>query len=106
TNLFYGTGIPAAILVINRHKPKARKGKVLFVDASRGFKQGTTQNYLRDVDVSEIVTAFVGFEDIDKYATVASLKDIEANDFSLNISRYVDTSETSETVDVKTALAN
>ena len=53
TNLFYGTGIPAAILVINRDKPKARKGKVLFVEASREFREGSAQNYLRDAGREE-----------------------------------------------------
>jgi type I restriction enzyme M protein len=51
TNLFYGTGIPAAVLVLNKAKPAARKKKVLFVEASRDFKEGTNQNYLRPEDV-------------------------------------------------------
>ena len=63
TNLFYGTGIPAAILVINRDKPKARKGKVLFVEASREFREGSAQNYLRDEDVKKIAAAVHAFKD-------------------------------------------
>jgi type I restriction enzyme M protein len=106
TNLFYGTGIPAAVLVLNRDKSRQHRGQVLFIDGSRGFKQGTSQNYLRDSDVAEITAAFQGFQDIDKYARVAKLKDIEVNDFNLNISRYVDTSEAAEQMDVRAAVAN
>src|SRR6185295_9411166 len=61
TNLFYGTGIPAAILVVNRNKSKARRGKVLFVDASREFREGSAQNYLRDQDVETIAGAVHAF---------------------------------------------
>ena len=66
TNLFYGTGIPAAILVINRDKPKARKGKVLFVEASREFREGSAQNYLRDQDVKKIAAAVHAFKDVEQ----------------------------------------
>ena len=74
TNLFYGTGIPAAILVINRDKPKARKGKVLFVEASREFREGSAQNYLRDEDVKKIAAAAHAFKDVDKYARVVDAR--------------------------------
>jgi type I restriction enzyme M protein len=106
TNLFYGTGIPAAILVINRDKPKARKGKVLFVEASRGFREGSAQNYLRDEDVKKVAATVHAFQDVEKYARVVDLAEIEKNDWNLNISRYVDTSEASEKMDVKAALAS
>jgi type I restriction enzyme M protein len=52
TNLFYGTGIPAAVIIVNRSKPKERKGKVLFVEGSREFREGSAQNFLRDEEVS------------------------------------------------------
>jgi type I restriction enzyme M protein len=105
TNLFYGTGIPAAILVFNRSKRAARQGRVLFIEASRGFKQGTTQNYLREEDVREIVSTFHAFKDVEKFARVVSVIDIEKNDFSLNISRYVETADAMEKIDVSQALA-
>ena len=54
TNLFYGTGIPAAILILNRAKKPERKGKVLFIEGSREFKEGSAQNYLREGDVQKI----------------------------------------------------
>ena len=100
TNLFYGTGIPAAVLVLNRSKKADRRGKVLFIEASREFKQGTTQNYLRDEDVREIASTFHAFKDVEKYARAVALDEIEKNDFNLNISRYVETADPAEKVDV------
>lgn len=105
TNLFYGTGIPAAILVLNRAKKADRKRKVLFIEASREFKEGSAQNYLRDEDVKKIAAAFHAFKDVEKYARVVSLDEIEKNDFNLNISRYVETADAAEKVDVAHALA-
>ncbi len=104
-NLFYGTGIPAAILVLARSKAKGRKGKVLFIDASGEFKEGSNQNYLRGEDVAKIGKTFHAWEDVDKYARVVGLEEIEKNDWNLNISRYVDTSEAEERVDLGAAIA-
>ena len=103
-NLFYGTGIPASILVLNRNKPAARKGKVLFVDASADYGTGTNQNYLRDQDITKISKAFHAFENVDELTQVAKLADIEKNDFTLNINRYVGTSETAARFDLADAL--
>jgi len=105
SNLFYGTGIPAAILVMNRNKPSSRKCKVLFIEASREFQAGTNQNNLRDEDVQKIASAFHAYKDVDKYARVVNLAEIEKNDFNLNISRYVDTAEAAVKVDVRAAVA-
>ncbi len=105
SNLFYGTGIPAAILVMRRGKPAERKGKVLFVDASRDYREGSNQNYLRDEDVTRIAAAVHAFRDVTRYARVVDVDEIAGNDFNLNISRYVDTSEAVETVDVAAAVA-
>lgn len=104
-NLFYGTGIPAAILVFNRAKAKARKGKVLFVEASREFREGSNQNYLRDEDVKKIAASVHAFEDVERYARVVDVEEVEKNDWNLNISRYVDTAEAEERVDVASAVA-
>lgn len=104
TNLFYGTGIPAAVLVLNRAKKSARKRKVLFIEASRDFKEGTAQSYLREEDVKKIAAAFHAFKDIEKYARVVGLEEIEKNDWNLNISRYVETADAAEKVDVAHAL--
>ena len=88
-NLFYGTGIPASILVLNRDKPAERKGKVLFIDASAEFEDGSNQNRLRDQDIENISNAFHAYADVEKYARVVPLSEIEENDWNLNISRYV-----------------
>ena len=103
-NLFYGTGIPASILVINRNKPRPRNGKVLFIDASGDFEEGSNQNRLRDQDIACIAETFRTFADADKYARVVPLAEIERNDWNLNISRYVDTSDAEERIDVAEAV--
>lgn len=104
-NLFYGTGIPAAILVMNRQKAAERKGKVLFIEASREFREGSAQNYLRDEDVKKIAATFHAFTDVVKYARLVPLAEIEKNEFNLNISRYVETAAATEKVDVAAAIA-
>lgn len=106
TNLFYGTGIPAAILVINRDKEKARKGKVLFIDGSRDFGPGTNQNLLRSEDVEKIALAAKSFRAAQSYTCIASLDEIEKNDFNLNISRYVENSAVADTTDLVAAIRN
>ena len=103
-NLFYGTGIPASILVLNRTKPAAREGCVLFIDASGEFEEGSNQNLLRDQDIVHIAETFHGYADVEKYARVVPLAEIEQNDWNLNISRYVDTSEEEERIDVAAAV--
>ena len=103
-NLFYGTGIPASILVLNRNKLAARKGKVLFIDASGEFEEGSNQNRLRDQDIEHISSTFHAYSDVEKYARVVPLAEIEKNDSNLNISRYVDTSEEEERIDVAQAV--
>ena len=103
-NLFYGTGIPAAILVVNRAKPANRKGKILFIEASREFREGSAQNYLRDEDVKKIAEAFAAFKDADKYARVVPIEAVRKNDFNLNITRYVATAEAAEVMDMGEAL--
>ncbi|WP_437954913.1 class I SAM-dependent DNA methyltransferase [Sorangium sp. So ce119] len=104
TNLFYGTGIPAAVLVLSRSKAAARRKKVLFIEASREFKEGSAQNYLREEDVKRIAATFKAFKDVDRYARVVGLEEIEKNDFNLNIARYVETTEAAERVEVAHAL--
>ncbi|HKO46072.1 MAG TPA: class I SAM-dependent DNA methyltransferase [Polyangiaceae bacterium] len=105
TNLFYGTGIPAAVLILNRGKSLDRKHKVLFVEASRDFSQGQTQSYLSVEHVAKIVAAYRGFANVEKYARVVPLTEIEKSDWSLNISRYVETADAVEKVDVRHAIA-
>ena len=103
-NLFFGTGIPAAILVLSKAKAATRRGKVLFVDASREFQEGSARNYLRDGDVEKIVRTFQGFADVERYARVVEVKEIGGNDWNLNISRYVETAEKGERADLGAAI--
>jgi type I restriction enzyme M protein len=99
-NLFYGTGIPAAILIFDRGRTARRRKQVLFVDASREFAQEKRQNRLRDEDVAKIVKTYTAYKSVDKYAYRASLKEIAENEFNLNIPRYVDTFEGEEEIDI------
>ena len=97
SNLFYGTGIPAAILIFNKAKTRE---EVLFIDASREFQDGKRQNTLRVQDIEKIVNTYRNWEVIEKYSDTATLEDIQENDFNLNIPRYVDTFEEEEPVDI------
>lgn len=105
-NLFYGAGIPVAILVLNRHKRPERRGQTLFIDAAQAgyFRAGKAQNYLDAAHIEQIVAAFRAFEEAPRFAHVADLAEMEGNDFNLNISRYVETTEETERVDVGAAL--
>jgi type I restriction enzyme M protein len=95
--LFYGTGIPAAVLVFRKKKAD---DKVLFIDASRSFEAGKNQNFLREPDLQRILAAASARQSVDKYAYLASPAEIAENDFNLNIPRYVDTFEEEEEIDL------
>ena len=104
-NLFYGTGIPAAILFINRAKAPERRGKVLLVNGGEEFELGKTQNTLSEANVARLAGAVRAWRNEERFATVATLAEIAANDYNLNISRYVDLGEPEEELDVATELA-
>ena len=106
-NLFKGAAIPVAICVLNKAKPAERRGKLLFVDAAQAgyFRPGKARNCLDDEHLAEIVAAYRGFADLPRFAYLADRAEIEADDFNLNIGRYVDTSVEPEQVDVRAALA-
>ncbi len=96
-NLFFGTGIPTAILLFD----KGRKSKdVLFIDASREYQDSKNQNVLREEDIARIVKTHRARKTVDKYAYRATFAEIEENDFNLNIPRYVDTFEEEEEIDI------
>ncbi len=104
SNLFYGTSIQAAILVLNRSKPARRRRKVLFIDASGAFEEGGSQNRLRDEDIRRVASTFRAYEDVERFASVVSLEEIEQNDCDLSIGGYVDSSEKEERIDVADAV--
>ena len=103
-NLFYGTGIPACILIINKNKEEHNKEKVLFIDASQDYQEGKNQNVLRDEDIQKIVSTYDAWKDVEKYSRVVTLEEIKENDYNLNIARYIDTAEEEEQIDVAEAL--
>lgn len=88
-NLFYGTGLAACILVLRRRKLKERDRKVLIADASSLFRKGRAQNFLESEHAAEILGWYQGFVDVEDRARVVTLKDIEKEGWTLNISRYV-----------------
>lgn len=95
--LFYGTGIPAAILIFKKQKSD---DSVLFIDASREFKSGKNQNNLTEDNIAKIVETYRARESVDKYAYLATLQEIKDNDYNLNIPRYVDTFEEEAEIDL------
>lgn len=97
-NLFYGTGIPASILIFDKNK--GDNTEVLFIDASNEFENGKNQNRLRDEDVDKIYNTFSEWKTVDKYSHIATLEEIKENDYNLNIPRYVDTFVEEEPVDI------
>ena len=102
--LFYNTGIPACIIVINKNKPEHLKNKILFINADREYGEGRNQNFLRPEDIEKIVTVFEEKKEIPKYSRLVDIKEIEENDFNLNIRRYVDNSPDPEIEDVRAHL--
>lgn len=104
-NLFYGTGIPACILVFKKNRDRR---DVLFIDASGdgNYEKGKNQNILRDCDIDQIISTYEARENVDKYSYVASFEEIKENDFNLNIPRYVDTFEEEELIDIDEVKAN
>ncbi|MGY2576153.1 N-6 DNA methylase [Vibrio sp. C8] len=125
--LFFNTGIAAAVLIINKDKPAALKNKVIFVDASAEFGEGKAMNYLREGDIKRITTEYSKAKQtlidagdqtedklselldavtVDKYLRVVDIVEIKQNDFNLNISRYIDSSDEEEKVCITTTLRN
>ena len=99
-NLFYGTSIPASIIVIDKENAHNRKG-VFMIDASKGFIKDGNKNRLRSQDIHKIVDVFNKRLEIDKYSRMVSLDEIEhKNDFNLNIPRYIDSQETEDIQDI------
>ncbi len=102
--LFYGTGIPAALLIINKNKPADRKGKVLFINGELEYERKKTQNLLNDVSINKILQAFDGYTDQKRYSRVVDIEEIRENDYNLNIRRYADTTPPPEQFDVNAVL--
>jgi type I restriction enzyme M protein len=102
-NLFYGTGIPACILVLNK-AGAAQRDHVLFINADREYREGKAQNHLRAEDIDKIVHAYRAGQDIAAYARRVPVAEIKAEDYNCNIRRYVDNAPPSEPHDVRAHL--
>lgn len=103
SNLFYGTGIPACILVLNKDGA-AQRDHVLFINADREYREGKAQNHLRPEDIDKIVHAYRAGQNIDGYAKRVPVADIKAEDYNCNIRRYVDNAPPPEPHDVRAHL--
>ena len=102
-NIFYGTSIPTCILVMK--KCRQSDDNILFIDASKEFEKVKTQNKLRPEHIQKIIETYRTRAEIEKYSHCATLKEIEGNDYNLNIPRYVDTFEEEEEIDIKAVMA-
>ena len=96
-NIFYGTSIPTVVLILKKNRAKR---DVLFIDASNDFEKQKNQNTLRPQDIQKIVDAYKRHDNINKYAHLAAFEEIAANDYNLNIPRYVDTFEEEKPIDL------
>ncbi len=102
-NLFYGTGIPACIIVIDKENANTRKG-IFMIDASKGFIKDGNKNRLQEQDIHKIVDTFNNLQEIDKYARMVSYAEIEENEYNLNIPRYIDTQIEEDLQDIEAHL--
>lgn len=102
-NLFFGTSIPACILVFKKQKPDT---DVLFIDGSREFNKDKNQNSIDETHISKILTTYKDKAELEKYSHLANLEEIKENDYNLNIPRYVDTFEEEEPVDIAATKQN
>ena len=98
-NLFYGTGIPACIIVLDKEGAAGRKG-IFMVDASKGFIKDGNKNRLRAQDIHKIVDTFNRQQEVPKYARMVPIAEVEANDFNLNLPRYIDSTEPEDLQDI------
>ncbi len=103
-NLFYGTGIPACIIVMDKEHASSRKG-IFMIDASKGFMKDGNKNRLRSRDLHKIVDVFNAQADVERYSRMVSTKEIAENDYNLNIPRYIDASEPEDLHDLSAHLS-
>ncbi|KAB7627604.1 type I restriction-modification system subunit M [Alkalilimnicola sp. S0819] len=105
-NLFYGTGIPASILVLRARgaKPAERKGRVLFINADREYHEGRAQNYLHPEHIEKIVSTYDDFAEVPGFSAIVSNDALRDNDYNLNIRRYADNAPPPEPQDVRAHL--
>jgi type I restriction enzyme M protein len=102
--LFYGTGIPGCILVLNKKKQEKRKNKIILIYAAKEFEEGKVRNKLREEDIKKISSAFKKYEDVDGYCHIADFEELKENEFNLNVPRYIDISITEDEIDIQNTI--
>ena len=102
-NLFYGTGIPACIIVIDKENASKRKG-IFIIDAGKGYVKDGNKNRLREQDIKKITDTFNSFENVEGYSKMISFSEIEKNEYNLNIPRYIDSTEQEDLQDIEAHL--
>lgn len=102
--MFYGTGIPGCVLILNRKKPDERKNKIIMIYAAKDYEEGKVRNKLRQSDLQKIVSAFNSFHETKGYCHIADFEELQANEFNLNVPRYVDISESQEELDIQATI--
>jgi type I restriction enzyme M protein len=99
--LFYGTRVPACVLILNRSKPKEKRNKIIFIHTAKDYQEGKTRNLLREQDIEKIVDAFKMYKDIEKFCHIADLEEIKENEFNLSVPRYVYISNVDDEIDIR-----
>ncbi|MBV5334424.1 MAG: type I restriction-modification system subunit M [Sulfuricurvum sp.] len=99
-NLFYGASIPACLLIVNKKKKPDHRGKILIINAAGEYIADKAKNSLSDENVAKVVSAFKAYENVERFARVVEVKEIEDNDYNLNLTRYVQTNEEEAPIDV------
>ncbi|TSA28467.1 MAG: type I restriction-modification system subunit M [Bacteroidetes bacterium] len=102
--LFYGTGIPACVIIINKNKPETLRDKIFFINADAEYGEGKVQNFLRPEDIEKIGFVFSQKLEIEKYSKLVDKESIAKNDYNLNIRRYVDNTPEPDPEDVRAHL--
>jgi len=102
--LFYNTGAPGCLLILNKNKPAELKSKTLFIYAGKEFEKLKNMNRLREEDIQKIVDAYHNWDDVEKYARVVEVDEIRENDYNLSVTRYVDIFDEEEPIDIPQVL--
>lgn len=100
-NLFYGTGIPACVLILNKNKTKERKNKIIFIYAVKDYLDAGKRDLLRPQDISKIVSAFQNYKESNKYCHIVDENEIIENDYNLNVARYIDIFDPKQEIDIQ-----
>lgn len=100
SNLFFGTGIPACIVVVDKQDAHTRKG-IFMIDASAGFMKDGPKNRLRSQDIHKVVDVFNKCQEVPKYSRMVSVEEIEKNEFNLNLPRYIDSQTPEDLQDIE-----